>query len=100
MIRQTTVLAKKLLHNTDKIFVQELLDRINMTSREKKILVDSELEKKSIKELSIEMNISTDYVTALKRSAIEKVYEYGISKELIRVQCGSDTTNKNPSSIK
>lgn len=54
-----------------------------MTSREKKILIDSELEKKTIKELSVELNISIDYVSSLKRSAMEKVYQYGKSKRII-----------------
>lgn len=55
-----------------------------MTSREKKILSDMELEKKTIKELSVEMNISLGYISVLKRSAIQKVYEYGITTKLIK----------------
>lgn len=55
-----------------------------MTSRERKILIDTEIEKKSIKELSIELNISLDYVSTLKRTAIQKVYEYAKITNLLQ----------------
>lgn len=84
MTSKMTIAAKKLLRNVDKSFVMDLIDRINMTSREKKILSDMELEKKTIKELSVEMNISLGYISVLKRSAIQKVYEYGITTKLIK----------------
>jgi DNA-directed RNA polymerase specialized sigma subunit len=84
MVRIQTLKVKTLLHDVDKNFVYNLIENINFTSKEKKILFDTEIEKKSIKELSLEMNISTYYVSVIKTTAIKKVYKYAINKNLIK----------------
>ncbi len=61
----------------------ELLEKVNLTTREKQILIDSELEHKTIKEISIEKNISLSYVSVLKRKAVEKIYKYNLSTKLL-----------------
>lgn len=61
----------------------ELLEKVNLTTREKQILIDSELEHKTIKEISIEKNISLSYVSVIKRKAVEKIYKYNLSAKLL-----------------
>lgn len=100
MTSRMTTAAKKLLRNVDKSFVMDLIDSINMTSREKKILSDTELEKKTIKELSVEMNLSLAYISVLKRSAIRKVYEYGITTKLIKEQNNNTATFSSKTAVR
>lgn len=100
MTSRMTTAAKKLLRNVDKSFVMDLIDSINMTSREKKILSDTELEKKTIKELSVEMNLSLAYISVLKRSAIQKVYEYGITTKLIKEQDNNTATFSSRTAVR
>lgn len=83
MVKESTQIAKTILQNVNKVFVMELLEKVNLTTREKQILIDSELEHKTIKEISIEKNISLSYVSVLKRKAVEKIYKYNLSTKLL-----------------
>lgn len=83
MVKESTQIAKTILQNVNKVFVMELLEKVNLTTREKQILIDSELEHKTIKEISIEKNISLSYVSVLKRKAVEKIYKYNLSAKLL-----------------
>lgn len=83
MVKESTQIAKTILQNVNKVFVIELLEKVNLTTREKQILIDSELEHKTIKEISIEKNISLSYVSVLKRKAVEKIYKYNLSTKLL-----------------
>ena len=76
MRKEETVKTKRILRSVDKAFVMELLGKVNLTQRELKIIKDTELERKTIKEMSIEMNLSLSYISVIKKSAMDKIYRY------------------------
>ena len=46
------------------------------------------------------MNLSLAYISVLKRSAIQKVYEYGITTKLIKEQNNNTTTFNSPAAVR
>lgn len=84
MRKEETVKTKRILRNVDKAFVLELLDKVNLTQRELKIIRDTELERKTIKEMSVEMNVSLSYISVIKKSAMDKIYRYSLAARLVK----------------
>lgn len=84
MRKEETVKTKRILRNVDKAFVLELLGKVNLTQRELKIVKDTELERKTIKEMSVEMNVSLSYISVIKKSAMDKIYRYCLNARLVK----------------
>lgn len=84
MRKKETIKTKRILRNVDKVFVLELLDKVNLTQRELKIIRDTELERKTIKEMSVEMNVSLSYISVIKKSAMDKIYRYCLVARLVK----------------
>lgn len=75
MIKTETKKAKDFLNSVDLEFIQSTLQKINFTSREKR-LITMMLDKKTIKEISIELNLSMSYIAALRQQIYNKISVY------------------------
>lgn len=85
MTKKETKQVKTLLHNVDRDFVIELLDKINLSLREKEIIKSTELDKITISELSEKLYLSPDSISYIKKSAVKKIYLYSLQKNYIKI---------------
>lgn len=67
--------AKQFLKNVNLSYIKTILSNINFTEREKEI-INHILNGKSIKEISIIMNLSLSYIAHLKQIIYEKIDLY------------------------
>ena len=75
-LRKETLFVKKVLSEPDKKKVNNLIESINFTEREFLILKKNIFEKKSLKELSIEFNLSISQIAKIKKNIYLKIYKY------------------------
>lgn len=70
-----TKVAKEFLNNVDLIYIEETIKKINFSNRELHI-IEYILKGLSIKEMSIELNLSTSFISAIKQDIYSKIYDY------------------------
>lgn len=75
MIKNETKRAKAFLNSVDLEFITTTIQKINFTPKEK-ILLSMMMDRKSIKEIAIEMNLSMSYIAALKQQIYNKISVY------------------------
>ena len=76
MITKTqTKKAKSFIYSVDLSRINQVVDNINFNPREKRI-IQYMLDKKTIKEIAIELNLSLSYVAYLKQVIYQKIYIY------------------------
>ena len=75
-IKKETVFVKSILNNPDKKELEELLNSINFSPKEKEIVNDFVFLRKTIKEISIERNLCTSQIAKIKSKIILKIYDY------------------------
>ena len=84
MTREETIQVKSLLHNVDREFVDSLLEKINLSIREKEVIRSTELDKITISELAEKLFLSPDTISYIKKSAVKKIYLYSLQKNYIK----------------
>ena len=67
--------SKDFLSSVNLNRIYQVINRINFNSRER-IIIDYILDKKTIKEMSIELNLSLSYIASLKQEIYRKIYIY------------------------
>lgn len=75
-LKKETVFVKRILNNPDKKELEELLNSINFSPKEKEIVNDFVFLRKTIKEISIERNLCTSQIAKIKSKIILKIYDY------------------------
>lgn len=70
-----TKVAKDFLHGVDLDYIEGTIHKINFNNREK-LIIDYILKGLSVKEMSIELNLSTSFISALKQDIYSKIYDY------------------------
>lgn len=85
MTRKETKEVKSLLRNVDKEFVINLLNKINLSARERNVITATELDRVTIYELAEKMFVSPDTISYIKKAAIKKIYSYSIQKNYIKI---------------
>jgi len=74
-MNQTTIIARRFFKLVNLNYVRSVLENINFSEREKKI-VNLMLDRKTIKEMSIELNLSLSYIAFIKQEIYKKIYLY------------------------
>lgn len=67
--------AKTFLNGINLIEIKETLNKINFSARERELL-QFILDKKTVKEIAIELNLSTSYISYLKEQIYRKIAMY------------------------
>lgn len=67
--------AKTFLNGINLIEIKETLNKINFNARERELL-QFILDKKTVKEIAIELNLSTSYISYLKEQIYRKIAMY------------------------
>lgn len=75
-LKKETVFVKSILNNPDKKELEELLNSINFSPKEKLIVNDFVFLRKTIKEISIERNLCTSQIAKIKSKIFLKIYDY------------------------
>ena len=75
-LKKETIFVKTILNNPDKKELEELLNSINFSPKEKLIVNDFVFLRKTIKEISIERNLCTSQIAKIKSKIILKIYNY------------------------
>lgn len=73
--KSQTKKAKSFIYSVDLSRIKQVIDNINFNSREQRI-IQYMLDKKTIKEIAIELNLSLSYVAYLKQVIYQKIYIY------------------------
>lgn len=73
--KSQTKKAKSFIYSVDLSRIKQVIDNINFNSREQRI-IQYMLDKKTIKEIAIELNLSLSYVVYLKQVIYQKIYIY------------------------
>ena len=75
-------IAKSFLRCSDLDFINDLISHINFTPKEKLIIIKSELDRFTLKEIAIELNQSFSTIVIHKKKALIKIYDYVVKKKL------------------
>lgn len=84
MTKKETKDVKNLLNNVDKEFVLQLLEKINLSERERQIIKETELNKTTITDMADKLFLSPDSISHIKQQAVKKIYLYSIQKNYIK----------------
>lgn len=75
--------AKIFLQNSDLTYLKSIIENVNMSKREKHILVRSELDKATLLEIAIEMDLPLSCVSYSKNKSLKKLYLYAKTKDIL-----------------
>lgn len=78
-LKKQTKRAKEFLSSVDLNQIYHVINNINFDSREK-LIIQMILENKTIKEMSIELNLSLSYIAYLKQEIYRKINVYLLLK--------------------
>lgn len=70
--------AHNLLSNPSRFEVIALVESVNLTLQEKKIILESELNGKRISEIAEDLNLSPDSIMRIKTKAMNKIHDFAI----------------------
>lgn len=84
MTKPETKEVKKILANVDREYVEKLIDKVNLSLRDKEIIKATELDKERISEVADKMCLSVDSIAKIKQSAMNRIYLYFMQKNYIK----------------
>jgi len=84
MTKPETKKVKKILSSVDREFVDSLIEKVNLSPREKEVIRSTELNKETIGEVAEKLCLSVDSIARIKQAAMNRMYIFFVQKNYIK----------------